>query len=286
MTVAQADVVVPVYKNVTLTEACVKSVLQHSGPSLRRLILVEDASPEPSMKERLARLRLADARVVLLSNAENRGFVSSVNRGVSICEHDVVVLNADTEVTKGWLAQLLKVFASDAQIAAVSPLSNNAAWCSVPTFNAPTEMERLRGHSLGLSRLPAFTEMPTCVGFCMLMRRTVLREIGLFDPKYGRGYNEENDWCQRARAEGYRVGRANRAMVFHVGQVSFKEERERLDLYNARRLLARYPRYLDECRAFVETPAARAAAEHVAARLRLKGTELMGFEAVLPQPIA
>ena len=265
-----ADVVVPVYRDVALTNACIDSVLRFSGSALARLIIIDDASPDVGMRAMLSKYRRDDGRVVVLTHGENRGFVSSANQGLAVAENDAVVLNADAEVTRGWLEGLLRVLETDDRIAAVSPLSNNAAWCSVPTFNAPNAVEAVRGIRIDLSGLPAFTPMPTCVGFCMLMRRSVLREIGLFDPKYGRGYNEENDWCQRARALGYRVGRANRVLVFHHGQVSFGGERDRLDEYNARRLLARYPHYLADCRAFVSTEAATEAARYVARILERK----------------
>jgi GT2 family glycosyltransferase len=112
--------------------------------------------------------------------------------------------------------------------------------------------------------------MPTAPGFCLLLRRAVVDQLGGFDPAYGRGYQEENDWCQRARAAGHQVGRANRAFVFHVGEVSFAGQRARLDVLNARRLLRRYPGYAEDCRAFEQTREARLAAEEVAGQLGLE----------------
>ncbi len=103
-----------------------------------------------------------------------------------------------------------------------------------------------------------------------LPRRAALRDLGLFDRKYGRGYNEENDWCQRARAQGWFIGRANRALVLHHGNASFGHQtRARLDVVNARRLIARYPSYLEDNRRFEAGPYARMAARAVRAQLGL-----------------
>src|SRR5690606_10097996 len=61
-------------------------------------------------------------------------------------------------------------------------------------------------------------------------------------------------------AQGLVIARANRAFVFHRGEVSFGAARPVLDLMNATRLVARYPRYLAENRAFAESPPAHLAA--------------------------
>jgi GT2 family glycosyltransferase len=265
----QADVVVPVYRDISLTRACLESVLEHSGPSLRRLIVVDDCGPDPDMRPMLRRLRDEFDCIRLLKNERNLGLVVSANRGLSLRLGDAVLLNSDTRVTEGWLEECLAVLHDAQTVGAVSPLSNNATFCSVPFFGRGVEPGVLEGAPLDLSSLPRFTEMPTGHGFCLLMRDEVLRAHGLFDPIYGRGYNEENDWCQRVRQAGYVIRRANRALVFHIGQVSFGDERNVRDVVNGRRLVARYPKYLDETRAWEASPQATEAAEAVAQQLGL-----------------
>ncbi|MDX2011462.1 MAG: glycosyltransferase [Myxococcaceae bacterium] len=263
-----ADVVVPVYRDVTLTRACLESVLTNSGESLRRLIVVDDVGPDPEMRPMLESLRARDGRVRLLFNEQNLGFVGSANRGLSVRQGDVVLLNSDTEVTAGWLDELLGVLHDHERIAAVTPLSNNATLASVPTFGAGVPVSDLKGRDVDLRGLPRWSETPTGVGFCLAMRGELLDLLGLFDPAYGRGYNEENDWCQRARALGFLVVRANRCLVFHFGEVSFQGARAELDEHNARRLVARYPSYVEQNRDFEAGPHARVAAIAVAAQVR------------------
>lgn len=261
------DVVVPVYRDVSLTRACLERVLETHDGLLDRLIVVDDCGPDTSMRPMLRALRDTHAAVRLLENERNLGFVGSANRGLLLHRADVVILNNDTFPARGWLRELAETAADDASIAAVSPLSNNGTLCSVPRFCEPTPADAIDPERLELSELPRFTEMPTAVGFCMFMRGAVVHEIGGFDPAFGRGYNEENDWCQRARARGYRVGRANRAYVAHLGQVSFGAERADLDVINARRLSRRFPAYLDDNRRFAASLEARRAADHVARQM-------------------
>jgi O-antigen biosynthesis protein len=261
------DVVIPVYAQLAWTRACIESVLAHSGPALGRVILVNDCGPEQGMLPMLRELRLRDPHVRLLENERNRGFVSSANRGLSVCAGDAVLLNSDTRVTPGWLDGLRAVAEADPRIAAITPLSNHGFSCSVPVFQGAVPAADLDPFTIDLSGLPLYTEMPTGVGFCLWLRGEAMRRIGLFDPKYGRGYHEENDWCQRARAAGYRVVRANRVFVYHEGEASFGGARRVLDVINLRRLVRRYPRFLEETSAFERSAEARAAAEYVARQL-------------------
>lgn len=260
----RADVIVPVYGQPELTRRCLDSVLANSGRALRRLIVVDDCGPD--VLPMLRALRDEHVPVRLLENEKNLGFVGSVNRGIALRGGDVVVLNSDTRVTPGWLDELLACF-DDSRVAAASPLSNNGTLCSVPTFLGSIPPDDIDPSRLQLGSLPRFTPMPTAVGFCMSMRGEVIDAIGAFDRLYGRGYNEENDWCQRARGAGFLVGRANRAFVFHEGQASFGGARNRLEEHNLRRLVGRFPQYIEENALFSTSPEAHEAARAVRRQL-------------------
>lgn len=265
------DVVIPIYRNAALVEACLRSVKDCSDEHLGLIYLIDDRSPEPAVRELLERWRQSESNVRLLSHDTNRGFVRAANLGLAASGRDVVVLNSDTRVTRGWLSALATVFEREPRCAAVSPLSNNAGPCSVPTPGAENELDATQVAGLQLGGLPVFSEMPTAPGFCLLLRREALTALGAFDPAYGRGYHEENDWCQRARAAGWRVGRANRAFVFHLGKASFGAERAALDQANGWRLVERYPRFFDDTRRFDDSVWCGLAARAVRASLGCLG---------------
>ena len=263
----KSDIVIPVYADAPGTRACIESVFRCSGESLGRVIVINDCSPDAEMAPMLAELQLKHSEMVLITNEANLGFVRSANRGLALRRQDVVLLNNDTVVTPGWLSEMLEVAYAHDRVAAVVPLSNNASICSVPAYCEPTDMRELEGHDLKLDSLPRFTAIPTGVGFCMLMRHVVLNMIGGFDPAYGRGYNEENDWSMRAQTLGFIVVRANRALVYHLGAASFGDTRGELDRANTELLLSRYPYFLDEVSTFSPAAEARIAASHVRRQL-------------------
>ncbi len=76
-------IVMPIYRGVEVTKACIDSVLAHRNPETDQLILINDCSPDAQMAGMLAAYRNL-ANVILLENAQNLGFVGTVNRGMAL----------------------------------------------------------------------------------------------------------------------------------------------------------------------------------------------------------
>ena len=250
------EVVIPVYNAPDDLRRCVESVLACTRGDYA-LVLIDDASPDPGVRacfDDLAARQLP--HVTLLANEINLGFTGTANRGMSRSRADVVLLNSDTIVTDGWLDALRRCAASDPTIGTATPFSNNAEICSFPRFcenNAWPEgadPEPVRA-SIAAAALPCYPDLPTGVGFCLYVRRVLLDTIGAFDPAFGAGYGEENDFCQRAAAHGMRNVLCDDAYVAHVGGQSFAPLGLAPGGENLGRLVARYPRYNAEVADFI-----------------------------------
>jgi glycosyltransferase involved in cell wall biosynthesis len=86
----------------------------------------------------------------------------------------------------------------------------------------------------------------------MFIRRGLLNEIGLFDAAAFRlGYGEENDFCMRAAAAGWRNVLCDDTFIEHAGSRSFDATKQALAEENMRRLLARHPDYMRRVTAFI-----------------------------------
>lgn len=224
---AGVDVIVPVYRGVEETLACLHSVLGAQTTTVFELIVLNDASPEAPLVARLDELA-AQGKLTLLHNDENLGFVRTVNRGMRLHpQRDVVLLNSDTEVNGDWLDRLARAAYAAADIGTVTPFSNNATICSYPA----TLQENALPPDAGLARLDRLcaqlnaaqaVSLPTAVGFCMYIRRACLNEVGYFDEEhFGKGYGEESDFCMRGMRRGWRHLLAADTFVYHAGSVSF-----------------------------------------------------------------
>ena len=260
------DIVVPVYRGLDDTRCCLESVLASDCKTAWRLIVINDCSPEAEVTEWLRALAAREPRITLLENAENLGFVATVNRGMQESDrNDVILLNSDTEVANDWLDRLQRAAYSVPRVASVTPFSNNATIFSYPRFcesNAmPMGIDTASLDGLFAHHLSGQTiEVPTAVGFCMYVRRHCLKEVGLFDVEtFGKGYGEENDFCVRAHDKGWGNLHALDVFVRHAGGVSFGESKSERELVAMQTLRQLHPRYESDVQAFIQRdPAADA----------------------------
>jgi GT2 family glycosyltransferase/glycosyltransferase involved in cell wall biosynthesis len=251
------SIVIPVYNAREMTLRCVATVLEH-GRGAFRLIVVDDCSTDAALSAELRQIAERDKRVVFLRNDVNLGFVGTANAGMRAAgDDDVLLLNSDTEVFEGFLERIAACAYGDATTGVVSPFSNNATLCSVPLpFRdnpipeglTPAQFDKLI-EACSLRERP---EIPTAVGFCMFIRREVLRETGLFNLEiYGRGFGEENDLCELAKEAGWKIRLADDVFVYHKGKASFGAEGHEREARNLAILEGRHPGYIESIHRFI-----------------------------------
>jgi GT2 family glycosyltransferase/glycosyltransferase involved in cell wall biosynthesis len=272
------DVIVPVYRGHDDTLACLHSVLASRNVTAYELVVIDDASPEPDLAAALDAIA-ARGLIDLVRNPANQGFVRSVNSGMARHpDRDAILLNSDTIVHDGWIDRLRAHRLGTRRIGTITPWSNNATLLSYPVTFESNDVD-LEIDFAALDRLAASElagkdcDLPTGVGFCLYVSRDCLDDVGAFNADaFGRGYGEENDFCLRAAARGWRNIAACDVFVRHTGEVSF-----RTDAVEARRragaaLLALHPRYMELIAAFMREDPLRPYRERLdLARLRRWG---------------
>lgn len=225
------DVIIPVYRGLDETCECIISAY-NSLPSWANLIVINDKSPDIDLTIWLKENK-STYKFELFENSENLGFVKTVNKGMKLNkEHDVLLLNSDVEVAdSNWLERMRNAAYSRKNVGSVTPTSNNATICSFPNFCEDNELfANLSVNELDklfstLDQDDVLIEVPTGIGFCMYITREALNDVGYFDDAtFGKGYGEENDWCQRAIKKGWLNFHQLNVFAYHKGGVSFAEE--------------------------------------------------------------
>jgi GT2 family glycosyltransferase len=248
-------IVIPVFNAFEYLTQCLDSVF--STTKSEDILVIDDASTDPRIAPYLAKLK-ADGKIRLISNSRNLGFVKSANLGLSSSDvNDIILLNSDTIVFDGWLDGILETAKTNLRVATVTAMSNASTVYSLPfeeEFNCSPEITAIMAQELMSTsksqRIPI--EIPTCHGFCVLITRQALIEIGLFDEDtFGLGYGEENDFSMRAKIAGFKDLLATTVVVHHFGSKSFEKSRSTLSRKNMQELLARYPGFLIEVDNFV-----------------------------------
>jgi len=231
-------------------EQCVKSLIEHVARD-NKILFINDCGPEADTIESQLKLLISGYdHISYERNTENMGFIKTCNRGVfelDNTENDILLLNSDTIVTDNFLEEMIDVLYLNEKHGAVCPRSSNATIASVPfRYHTPKD-ERDPEYAYSVYQkikddLPRFTVTPVAVGFCILIRRILIKNFGLFDPIYTLGYSEENDFCFRINKYGYSSIIANRSFVYHLESKSFTSEKKRRLVENNEQIMrGRYP---------------------------------------------
>jgi O-antigen biosynthesis protein len=274
------DVIVPVAGAPEAFARCLKTLLAHTDLERDRWIVVLDGPQPPEMPP-------LPEKALVLENPERQGFVVSVNRGMSVSDRDVILLNSDTQVTAGWVDRLRDAAYSAPEIGTVTPFSNSATICSLPRFletnalPAGWDVDRF-GRLVEERSLRVYPRLPTGVGVCLYIKRKVLDGIGLLDEKtFGEGYGEESELCMRALKAGYAHVLDDATFIFHEGQRSFGARRGRR-VESAHRAMRRlHPEYLATVARFIREDPVRPLRERVVSEIVPPRSAARGPERIL-----
>jgi GT2 family glycosyltransferase/glycosyltransferase involved in cell wall biosynthesis len=243
------EIVLPVHGAAADLARCLASVRRHTDLGRHRLLLVLDGPQDAAVEEVVGLVANLPAAEVLRLPAR-RGFAGAVNAGIARTSGDVLLLNSDTEVTRGWVEKLRTAALSAPDVGTVTPFSSNATICSLPRFLAENTVPA--GH--GVDSFGALVErvsvrarprLPTGVGFCLYVRREMLARVGMLDERrFAGGYGEEVDLCRRGTAAGFVHLLDDATYVWHRGQGSFGAERTARERRAERTLRRLHPDYL------------------------------------------
>ena len=273
----QCDIIIPIYNAYDCLVECVSSILKSTDLKENSLILINDKSSDKRINEYLEKVKNEnkDKNIILLENEENLGFVKTVNKGMKYSKNDVLLLNSDTEVSKNWLNKIKKCAYSSEDVATVTPFSNNATLVSIPNLLTRNEIDgidiEMYNEVLEKISTQKYIELPTCHGFCLFIKRTVLDKIGYFDEDaFERGYGEETDFSYRCLEYGYRHLLCDDTIVYHKESQSFKSERNKVIENHMKIIYDRYPEYSANTDYWLKNIPKKAHAKKIYYSLKLK----------------
>lgn len=219
----KTSIVMLTYNELHLTKTCIDSIKQHTRSDQYELIVVDNASSDGT-KEYIRELE----DVVFIDNEKNQGFAKGCNQGAKRATGDsILFINNDTIVTENWLSPLKEALFASERIGMVGPVSN---YVSGPQLVHPSYTD--------VKELPAFAKEYTAarkgqrtyvhrlVGFCLLVKRKLIEDVGFFDERFGYGSFEDDDLCLRSLLKGYQLQIVHDSFVHHHGHATFHANQE------------------------------------------------------------
>jgi N-acetylglucosaminyl-diphospho-decaprenol L-rhamnosyltransferase len=222
--VTSLAVVILNYARADLLADCLRSIYDAPTRCALDVWVVDNASPDDSV----AMVRRDFPQVRLIVSERNGGYAYGNNLALRaiLAERTepqyVMLLNNDTVVPPGALDGLVDYAESHPDVGVVGPklvLANGtldkACRRSFPTPEVAfyrlvglsalfPRSRRFGRYNLSYLDPDATAEVDAVVGACMLLRASVVREVGLLDETFFM-YGEDLDWAYRIKQYGWRV---------------------------------------------------------------------------------
>ncbi len=180
-------------------------------------------------------------QLIIIENKKNYGFAKGNNIGMDYALKNlnpdyILLLNNDTVVDKDFLKILVREGETDPKIGFLGPKmyyydNPDVIWC----IGGKIDWKLARGLHVGINetdigQYPTKIDFDYINGSCLLIKRRVLEEIGLFDEKFFL-YFEETDLALRASKKGYKNTYIPNAKILHKVSKSGGGIKKEIGLY-------------------------------------------------------
>ncbi|MBK5491853.1 glycosyltransferase family 2 protein [Bacillus sp. TH13] len=215
------SIIILTHNQLQYTQECIYSIRKYTVQQEYELIVVDNASTDGTV-EWLQK----QSDILLVKNAENMGFPKGCNQGIKKAKgENILLLNNDVVVTDRWLSNLIQCLNEEKDAAAVGPVTNSASYYSaIPTSYRDIQEMQEFASLYNQSDKNKWEERMKLIGFCMLIKKSVLDEIGLLDERFTPGNYEDDDLSLRIFEKGYKLYLCRDTFVHHYGSVSWRED--------------------------------------------------------------
>lgn len=235
-------IIIPVFNNWQFTRDCIESIITYTEayktPYL--IVIVDNGSTDNTdnyLKSAIYQNNRTGSSIMVLRNKENLGFVKAVNQGITFLKgYDAdIIMNNDVKVSRGWLEKIEKAFTID-DVGLTTLITNTGA--SLQNYG------RLRNFLPGIPKIIDFDErkniednnfvlenhyrgkilynIPNIVFSLCAIRADVVNDVGALDENLGLGLGDDDDYCIRARLQGYKCALCLDGYYYHYHRRTFR----------------------------------------------------------------
>ncbi|MFD3156145.1 glycosyltransferase family 2 protein [Haloimpatiens sp. FM7330] len=162
-------------------------------------------------------------------NTQDVSLSKAYNKGIKVCcGDDIVLLKSNINVTPNWLYNLKKCLYSSKNIGIVSPVFN---YC--PHFQSiDVKCNNMNdiidfAEEYNISCFHKWKERLRLTFYCVLIKRTSMNKIGLFDEIFNPHSYEDDDYSFRARRQGFRLFLCKDTFVYCNKEALLEVENEK-----------------------------------------------------------
>jgi GT2 family glycosyltransferase len=222
---------------------CIAAIDRTTDTKRLEIIVVDNGSADDSVEK----LKIKFPAVRLIINTENKGFGAANNQALKIMQgRYALLLNTDATLTPGAVSKLFDFMESHPDVGmACGQLLNTDGSKQNAFANFPSFLTLMVNESLLKRLLPQKfpskyqtydqpIPVDSCIGACMIVRKSAMDEVGFFDERYF-FFFEETDWAHQFKTKGWKIFFVPAAKIFHAqGQSAGKNVIARQLFYYSR----------------------------------------------------
>lgn len=207
------------------------------------VFVVDNASTDDSVEA----VREQYPQVKIIQNEQNLGFAAGNNKALRVMQGKyALLLSTDTVLTDGAVSKLYRLMEERQDVAmSCGQLLNRDGSKQNSIANFPSPLSLLCNETILRLLFPKkfpskhreYAEpvsVDSCIGACLMVRKTAMDEVGLLDERYF-VFMEETDWALSMHRAGWKSCFVPDAKIYHLqGQSAGHNVKARIMFYRSR----------------------------------------------------
>ncbi|GHU44653.1 hypothetical protein FACS1894111_12260 [Clostridia bacterium] len=192
---------------------CIKSIKETTPPQSYELLIVDNASTDG-----IAEWLKEQSDIKLICNGENKGFPYACNQGIKSAagENDILLLHHDTVVLPNTIFYLRMGLYERENVGATGSVTNGGQLTQGIGEQYQSTEESLRfAKTNNVPMKQPYEKKVFLNDFALLLKRTALDAIGLFDIRFTPGTCEDWDIALRLHMAGYQLLLCHNSFLIH-----------------------------------------------------------------------
>jgi GT2 family glycosyltransferase len=222
----KVSIIIVTHNNISLTHQCLISIEKYSNYKNLEVIIIDNASTDFTQKFLFKAGKTKKYFIKkIIFNKLNLGFSKANNQGLKIATGEyIILLNNDCFVTPNWIEKLVNHIKSNEQIGIVGPVTNNIGNEAKIDLNYKNIKEMVSASKKYCDENSGkYFEIKMLAFFCVMFSRKIFETVGFLDEKFGLGFFEDDDYCERIKKINKKIICAKDVFIHHHLSASFNK---------------------------------------------------------------
>ena len=207
------------------------SLLQNTSKDIE-LIILDDCSPAKEqtsqlMKKWAPQFKSKFGSFRFIQNKKNLGFAKSFNKGLKLAKGNVLlILNDDIYLPKNSVKRMVQAQEDNPKFGLLGPVTNEKGAAThqytkyAPKIKSytPKNFNKVEKFTSLLKKImpKEILKVNLLAGFCFIVKKDILQEMGWFNELYKHGYYEDTELSDKIKLK-YPIGIIQNIFVSHGG---------------------------------------------------------------------